>query len=430
MRDPDDQALKDRLGALAAAVPLRSSRRLVPTMRSTQRAPWVGAGVLVVVALSIVVVLAGALGGGAKSPGGGPQVATAENGPYRLTIRTDAGRYDVNAAISASATFEYLGPSEQTEIGASLSFMGFGVEEVDGPRHAGPAYRTVLKPYAFQRGVPVTYPFEKSGGYGGNTPNDAFVEAYLHVVDGRSDPILRLPGGRWRIFAEASGVALRAAVTVDVMGAQGASSETPASLTVLPEVALDPAVPPEELPGPCQSHVTVVDRVGLPLESEVGLFDTILIGRVRGVGAAQWNTSTGAAPRLGNAEPSDVMRLVRIHWTSLFGQELPSVTTAWVPGGTIGCHKFVYGDIPELIPNGDEFAFFITSRRPSSGAPDVPSVGEMWRVVSGSVMSPSDEPIEVPTFLERVALGLAGSPGESIAPSSVPPPSPTPAGSS
>jgi hypothetical protein len=45
------------------------------------------------------------------------------------------------------------------------------------------------------RGVVVDVPFAKSGGYSATDPKDAFARWYL------SDPVLRLPAGRWRIVA-------------------------------------------------------------------------------------------------------------------------------------------------------------------------------------------------------------------------------------
>jgi hypothetical protein len=429
MNDQADRVLRERLQRLESAVPLRSTRRLTPTTRSTQRAPWAGAGVLTVCVVALVIVLASGFAGGARSPQGVGSMATGENGPYRLTVRTDAQRYEPNAPIEVTAIFEYLGPNAQTQVGGSLSFLGFGVQEVDGPRHVGPAYRSVLTTYTFQRGVAVTYPFAKSGGTTGDSVNDAFFQTYMNSQGGRPDPVLRLPAGRWRIFAEASGVALRVGVTVDVGDVQAAGpaptapavDTSPAAVatqsvppsapaeTEPPLPPLDPPTPPEQVPGECIARDLVFDRFEIPPELLASSSETVVIGTVEAVGKAQWNTPDGEAPSRKEAAADKVFRLIRVHWTQEFGSALPNPTVVWIQGGEIGCDRLTHGDYPQDLAVGAEYAFFLRDVPPASGMPDVLSVIQMWPIVGGTVTTLFGKTMTAEELAQRIELAFEGS---------------------
>ena len=237
MIDQFDPILRARLERLARAVPVRSEIAVNPvvTVRSRLRIS-AGLGALSTAALILVLVLAMAsLGGGSDR---GEAVASTSDGMFRLTIRAPVDHYAVQQPIEVVATLEYIGEDPSIEVWSHPGVPGFGVEEVDGTRRVDPGYRLSCVAYPFLRGQPIAYPFAKSGGWESDGPDAQFMIDYFNETGGRPDPVLRLPAGRWRIFAvadfsedECGGSAheLEAVITVVVDAQQPTAATSTAS---------------------------------------------------------------------------------------------------------------------------------------------------------------------------------------------------------
>lgn len=223
----DDRQLRARLDRLSRAVPVRAEQGTGPVVRVRPRARAnAGAGALAAAAI-LVLVLAVGFGSGAVRPS--TVVDVASDGRFSLTLRVEGDHFTPADAISATATLEFTGPEPSIEVHSHPSLVGFGVEEVGGTRRADPAYLLSLVAHTLDRGRPVTYPFVKSGGFAPGDADADFVARYLNITDGRADPILRLPPGTWRIFAEADFAGLRADVTVTVAGSDWTAGPRPSS---------------------------------------------------------------------------------------------------------------------------------------------------------------------------------------------------------
>ena len=125
-----------------------------------------------------------------------PVTAEFDDGTFHLTLTADQDRYRAGQLISVVATVTYLGPSEGTVgRGSGSSLIGFGVASDSVPIHIGPAYTTDCAPYDFVRGVPVEFPFSKSGGFSDGESLASLYRSYF------SSQELRLPAGTWEISA-------------------------------------------------------------------------------------------------------------------------------------------------------------------------------------------------------------------------------------
>lgn len=172
----------------------------------------------------------------------------------------------------------------------------------------------------------------------------------------------------------------------------GASSRTSSDLA--------PATPPEELPGPCLNHDTMVDRVSPTIETVGRASSTVVLGKVVEVGPGQWNTPTGAAPEEDDWDALHVMRLVRFEVETSVKGDAPADLVAWVQGGTIGCHVFRNEEMPAAIAVGQRFALFATVQSPSANVA-IPALraNQLWRVdAKNEVMTPVQGAVPVSTF--------------------------------
>lgn len=214
MTDDLDPVLRARLERLAAAVPVPPERTVpVPPADAVGPVTWIGprwrgrrsgvsgAGALVAAVLALAIVLGPAFFGVGSNPSVVVDSVTA--GAFRLTLQSPKDRYAAQEPIDVEATLEYLGDEPSIEVYSHPGMPGFGVEQLDGPHGAvaNPGYRMSCVSYQFRRGESVTFPFVKSGGLVPGAADYEFMRAYLNITDGRPDPVLRLPEGRWRIFS-------------------------------------------------------------------------------------------------------------------------------------------------------------------------------------------------------------------------------------
>jgi hypothetical protein len=207
-----DERLRSGFARLASAVPVvRTSEARASGVANVRVAAHPrarfgsGAGAMVgaLALLAVVVVTALLANRPADDRGVAAPVATsvsssASDDAITLTVTAARGQYTAGEPIDVTATLAYRGPAATLQVGTSPDVVGFGVAEVGGTRQAGPASRLSCQTVVLERGSPATYPFVKSGGFAADStdPNVAFVKEYL------DDPVLRLPAGTWKVFAQ------------------------------------------------------------------------------------------------------------------------------------------------------------------------------------------------------------------------------------
>jgi len=186
----------------------------------------------------------------------------------------------------------------------------------------------------------------------------------------------------------------------------GPSSPPPASESAAASemalVPLDPASPPDEPPGPCQTVRVMTDRMRTTIEEDAARSSAVVIGTVTGVGRAQWNTPSSARPNGANIGPSLVMRLVRVH-VEIFarGRKLSPITV-WVQGGQIGCHGYWAG--VGDIAVGSRSAFFLVPNVPRAIVPDVQEAWQIWSISGDQVATEFEGKVPLSTFIERASV--------------------------
>jgi hypothetical protein len=167
-------------------------------------------------------------------------------------------------------------------------------------------------------------------------------------------------------------------------------------------VSLDPLAAPEELPGPCLNHTTVFDRARTTIEQDAAMSSVVVIGTITEIGEAQWNTTDGRAPRGRDIEPSHVLRLLRVKVESVVNGTAPSVVTAWIPGGQIGCHGFTMGGFADAQV-GRRYVFFLNETPPRNGISGVSAAWQTWSVEEDSVVTSFEGNVPLGVFVERAS---------------------------
>lgn len=210
MTDNFDTLLHDRLARLAEEVPTtpRSSIGVVAPapVRSGSAARRSFGGyipLLVLVVVGTVLASVAQLGPRSFAPGStsenGPVVATTVDGDYELAIRSEKARYAPGEPIDLNASLTYRGGDASVDIWHGYgSPVGFGVvEPVDG-RPLSPGWRLSCVPTTLDRGVSLTKPFGKTGGFSNDDPLASAYESYFR------DSRLSLPVGTWHVYVLAS----------------------------------------------------------------------------------------------------------------------------------------------------------------------------------------------------------------------------------
>ena len=131
----------------------------------------------------------------APAPSAGPISASVEDETFRLTITTERSVYTSTEVIPISATLELLRTEPTTIAGPGSGPLAFGIEQLDGPIDAGPAWRMSCGHETWAPGEVRIEPFTKSGGFDNDDPMAAFWRAYF------DEPDLILPAGDYRVFA-------------------------------------------------------------------------------------------------------------------------------------------------------------------------------------------------------------------------------------
>jgi hypothetical protein len=185
---------------------------------ATRRPRWL-AGLAAAAALAIVVVVAACgqapaptgsrpapsapstpLALDPSEPGGQPIVVEGRDAGFALTLRIGSDAVDAGAPIDVAAVLAWEGADQRASIwGSGGGPVSFGLEQVDGDIRIDAVMTADCAQHEYTRGVPVAIPFRKSGGFPDDDPNADFYRAFF------ADPVLRLPAGRWRVRATASG---------------------------------------------------------------------------------------------------------------------------------------------------------------------------------------------------------------------------------
>lgn len=152
----------------------------------------------------------------------------------------------------------------------------------------------------------------------------------------------------------------------------------------------------------CMTVASEVDRLPQTIESLVILRFPIQLVSVDEIGPSQWNTATRTAPDdVDDVLATDVMRLVRVSVDQTLVGSSRSTETLVVPGGTLGCWKFIPDEMPFDLHRGQRFAIFLGSDHVDVDG--VSRVIAIWPIDAGGlVITPADGRLPVPEFAERV----------------------------
>jgi hypothetical protein len=125
-----------------------------------------------------------------------PAVLTSvEDDTFRLTIMTDHASYTTTDVIPVAAILQLLRDEPTTIAGSGSGPVVFGIEQLDGPVDAGPAWTSDCTYHVWAPKQVEFVPFQKSGGYDASDPMAPFWMAFFNDAD------LVLPAGHYRIFA-------------------------------------------------------------------------------------------------------------------------------------------------------------------------------------------------------------------------------------
>ena len=262
-----DAELRDRLAALAAAVPVASPLAVdrvtgAPVRSGSSGRRLAFGGLIPLLAIVLVATLAaglarlGPLAPGATD-GNGPVVATVADGLFELSIRSAKARYTPDQPIKVEASLTYRGSGESTighAQGAPVAAsnpqgpggpIGFGiVEPVLLEFELGPVWRESCERSTLVAGIPLTASFAKGGSFSGDDPLAELYRTYL------ADPALRLAHGTWHIYAVAEfseggcgGIrhVIRTEITIDVEGEAVSTGIPPEPTVATPTRAPSPS---------------------------------------------------------------------------------------------------------------------------------------------------------------------------------------------
>jgi hypothetical protein len=172
------------------------------------------------------------------------------------------------------------------------------------------------------------------------------------------------------------------------LASAGAASVAPSTAA---DISLAPDVPAQPPTSECLTYATVYDKIPTTMNDLARTSTFVVDATIEELGPARWRTDSGRAPTEKHSLTSDrVLRLVRLS----IGQDLSQrgasgSVVAWIPGGTMGCSKFLVGGYPIDLRVGDRFAFFLNSNNaPVTGLKGVSQVVEMWPIKGSVATSP------------------------------------------
>jgi len=186
-------------------------------------------------------------------------------------------------------------------------------------------------------------------------------------------------------------------------------SEAPAA-DVGEGISLGPAKPAEPPNAECLTYATVFDKILATVDDLARSSTAVVDATIEEVGPARWKTDTEQAPTEKQNLTSDrVMRLVRLSIAEdLSKRGASGSVVAWIPGGTMGCSKFLVDSYPVDLRVGDRFAFFLNSNNPPlAGLKGVSQVVEMWPIKDSVATSPELGDVSIADVSAAAARFLA-----------------------
>jgi hypothetical protein len=127
-----------------------------------------------------------------------PVIAIDEQGLFRLELELPKATYAAGEPIEGVARLWFAGPGVIEVAGSGSGLIGFTLLDVDRNRGLGFAMTGDCVAYSLDAANPYTAGLIKSGAFDSQTPEHAWIEAFL------SDPVYRLPAGTYEIGASAS----------------------------------------------------------------------------------------------------------------------------------------------------------------------------------------------------------------------------------
>ena len=125
-----------------------------------------------------------------------PEIASGSVTRDGITLSATAqpARAASGEEIEVVATIEHDAQADLELSGSGSGFVFFSVTRLeDGLTSGGPGMTSDCSPHVLSAGEPTVVPFQKSGGFDPDNPEDDFKESYFR------EPELRLPAGTWRI---------------------------------------------------------------------------------------------------------------------------------------------------------------------------------------------------------------------------------------
>ena len=140
--------------------------------------------------------LLAACGGPTPTPTSSPTPAktVVKDGPFQLTFELPGSTWKAGDAITGQATL-VLTQGDTAALSGSNSILGFEFAEVGGDRHTQVVWTAACGQYTLLASKPMTSDIVKTGAYQGDAPPGDFNREFL------TDPLVRLPVGRWDITA-------------------------------------------------------------------------------------------------------------------------------------------------------------------------------------------------------------------------------------
>jgi hypothetical protein len=131
---------------------------------------------------------------------GEPIVVTGRDAGFVLALQLGSNVVDAGDPIEVAAQFTWEGAAPKGSVWSSGGGpVVFAIEHLDGDLDIAGAMTADCVQHDYARLVPAAIPFQKSGGFSDDDANAKFFKDYF------ADPVLRLPAGRWRVSATASG---------------------------------------------------------------------------------------------------------------------------------------------------------------------------------------------------------------------------------
>ena len=98
------------------------------------------------------------------------------------------------------------------------------------------------------------------------------------------------------------------------------------------------------------------------------------------------------------------MRLVRFTVDDAIKGGPKTDVTAWLQGGTIGCHTFFSDQAPDPIKVGQRFALFLDTEKPEANVPAAAlRAKQVWEIDSKDrVVTPVEGLVSIATIKSRV----------------------------